>query len=65
MTTGKNPNLTPQETDQDLPVSVPGVSGRGVGWWWPAMGSRTLSAAVDARDLLKEVAIIFFTSTTV
>ena len=42
-----------------------GVSGRGVGWWWPAAESGALSAAVHAWKLLKEVAIIFITSTIV
>ena len=35
----------------------------GVGQQWPAAGSGTWSAAVHAWDLLKEVAIIFITST--
>ena len=34
--------VTPQETDPDLPVSVQGVSGGGVGWWWPSAGSGAL-----------------------
>ena len=41
------------------------MSGRGVGWWWPAAGLGALSVAVRAWDLLKEVAIIFITSTIV
>ena len=40
-----------------LSCECPGVSGGGVGWQWPAAGSRALSAAVCAQDLLKEVAI--------
>ena len=36
-----------------------------MGWWWPAAGLGALSAEVPARDLLKEVAIIFITSTIV
>ena len=36
-----------------------------MGWWWPAAGLGALSAAVQAWDLLKEVAIIFITSTIV
>ena len=36
-----------------------------MGWWWPAAGLGALSVAVSAWDLLKEVAIIFITSTTV
>ena len=43
----------------------PGVSGGGVGQRWPAAGARALSTAVCAWDLLKEVAIIFITSTIV
>ena len=43
----------------------PGVSGRGVGWQWPAAGLEALSVAVCACDLLKEVAIISITSTIV
>ena len=50
--------MTPQETDPDLPS-------RGVGQWWPAGGLGSLSVAVHAWDLLKEVAIIFITSTVV
>ena len=37
----------------------------GTGWQWPAAGLGALSAAVRAWDLLKEVAIIFITSTIV
>ena len=36
-----------------------------MGRWWPASGSEALSAALHAWDLLKEVAIIFITSTIV
>ena len=55
---------TARETDPDLRMSVQ-ESGRGVGQRWPAAGSGALRAAVHAPDLLKEVAIIFITSTTV
>ena len=48
-----------------LAYGCPGVSGGGVGQWWPAAGFGPLSVAVYAWDLLKEVAIIFITSTTV
>ena len=48
-----------------LACECPGVSSGGVGWPWPAAGSGTLSVAVHARDLLKEVAIIFIISTIV
>ena len=34
-----------------------------MGQWWPAAGSGPLHAAVRAWDLLKEVAVIFNTST--
>ena len=36
-----------------------------MGQKWPASGSGALGVAVHARDLLKEVAIIFITSTIV
>ena len=42
-----------------------GVSSQDMGWWWPAVGSGALSVAVCAWDILKEVAIIFITSTIV
>ena len=42
-----------------------GVSSGGVGQQWPAAGSGTLSVAVCAWDLLKEVTIILITSTIV
>ena len=48
-----------------LVCECPGVSGGGVGRWWPAAGLGTLSVAVQAWDLLKEVTITFITSTTV
>ena len=62
--------MTPQETDPDLPVSVQEALvevwvGRGMGGQWPAAGSGALSVAVHAWDLLKEVTIIFITSTIV
>ena len=56
--------VPPQETDPDLP-ECPRVSGGGMGQWWPAVGLGALSVAVCAWDLLKEVAIIFITSTIV
>ena len=52
--------MTPQKTDPDLPVSV--QESLAEAW---AAGSGTLSVAVCAQDLLKEVAIIFITSTIV
>ena len=36
-----------------------------MGRWWPAAGLGALSVAVHAWDLLKEVTIIFITSTIV
>ena len=55
--------VTTQETDPDLPVSVQEspVEAR----WWPAAGLGALSVAVHAWDLLKEVTMIFVTSTIV
>ena len=53
--------MTPQETEPDLPVSV--QESLVVGQRWPAAGSGAPSVAVRAWDLLKEVAIIFITST--
>ena len=40
-----------------------GVSGKGMGWWWPATGLGAWTVAVHAWDLQKEVTIIFLTST--
>ena len=57
--------VTPQETDPDLPGECAGVSNRGVGWQWPAAGLGALNVALHARDLLKEVTIIYSTSTIV
>ena len=42
-----------------------GVSGGGVGQWWPAAELGALSVAVYAWDLLREVSIVFITSTIV
>ena len=42
-----------------------GVSVRGMGRWWPAAVLGALSVAVHAWDLLREVTIIFITSTIV
>ena len=36
-----------------------------MGWQWPATGSGVLSVPVPSWDLLKEVAIVFITSTIV
>ena len=40
-------------------------SGGGMGQWWPAAGSGALSVEVHEWDHLKEVTIIFITSTIV
>ena len=55
----------PMRDSPRLARECPGVSGGGVGRRWPAAGLGALSAAVPAWDLLKEVAIIFITSTIV
>ena len=49
----------------ELACGCLGVSGGGVGRWWPAAGLGALIVAVHARDLLREVTIIFITSTIV
>ena len=55
-----------QETDPDLPVSVQeSLAKAWRGQRWPAAGSEALSAAVRAWGLLKEVIIVFITSTIV
>ena len=41
-----------------LACGCPGVSGGGMGQWWPAAGLGALSVAVHAWDLLREVTII-------
>ena len=63
--------MTPQETDQDLPMSVQesladAWVGSGLAWEvaWMA-GLRALNAAVCECDFLKEVSITFITSTIV
>ena len=57
--------VTPQKTDSNLPMSVQEspVEGWVNGGLLPGLGA--LSAAVCAWDLLKEVTIIFITSTIV
>ena len=57
--------MTPQETDPDLPMSVQESPVEGWVGRWPAAGLGTLCAVVHAWNLLKEVAIIFITSTEV
>ena len=48
-----------------LARECPGGSSWGVGQWWPAAGLGALSVAVHAWRLLREVTIIFITSTIV
>ena len=48
-----------------LTQECPGVSGGSLGQQWPATGLGAMSVAVCAWDLLKEVTIIFTTSTKV
>ena len=55
----------PTRDSPRLACECPGVSGRGVDQWWPTTGLGALSTAVHAWDLLKEVVIIFITSTKV
>ena len=57
--------MAPQETDPDLPVNVQESPVEVWVGWWPAAGLGALSVAVHAWDLLKEVTIIFITSTMV
>ena len=57
--------VIPQETDPDLPMSVQESPVEGWVGRWPAAGLGALSVAVHAWDLVKEVTIIFITSTTV
>ena len=56
--------VTSQETGPDLPVSVQSLQQR-CGWAVAYCRVEALSAAVSAWNLLKEVTIIFITSTTV
>ena len=56
--------MSPQQTEPDLPGSVQ----ESLAQAWvsrPAAGSGSLSEAVHAWDLLKEVTTIFITSTIV
>ena len=48
-----------------LACECPGVSRRNTGQQWPTTGSGALSDAVSAWDLLKDVTIVFITSTIV
>ena len=62
----------PEERNSDptgdcpgLACGCPGVSGKGVGWWWPAAGLGAWTVSVHAWDLLREITITFITSTIV
>ena len=57
--------VTPQETEPDLPVSVQESPVKAFIDGGPLQGQRTLRAALHARGLLKEVTIVFITSTIV
>ena len=57
--------MASQETAPELSHERPGVSRRRVAWQWPATAVGELSVAVCAWNLLKEVTIIFITSTVV
>ena len=64
----QNPGERSSDLTRDchrLARECPGVSGRVLGQQWPAAGLGALTVAVHAWDLLREVAIIFITSTTV
>ena len=57
--------MTPQETDPDLPVSVQDSLAEAWVGGGLLQGWGHLSVAVHAWDLLKDVTIIFITSTIV
>ena len=57
--------MSPKETDPGLSVSVQESLAEAWVGGWPAEGSGALSAAVWEKDLLKEVANVFITSTIV
>ena len=64
----QDPGERSNDTTRDWPRLVcecPEVSSGGVGWWCPAAGSGALSGTMHAWKLLKEVEIIFITSTVV
>ena len=56
--------MIPEETDPDLPVGIKSLQQR-CGLVVASAGLGTLSIAVHSWDLLKEVTIIFITSTVV
>ena len=64
----QDPGERSSDPTRDWPRLVhecPGVSNRGMGRQRPVAGSGALNAAVSAWELLKEVTIVFITSTTV
>ena len=64
----QDPGERSSDPTRDRPIlayEYPGIASRGMDWWWPAAGLGALSVAMHAGDLLKEVAIIFMTSTIV
>ena len=60
----KNPGERNSDPTGDLPLGVQ-ESGEGMGQWWPAAGLGAQTVAVHAWDLLREVTIMFITSTRV
>ena len=46
-------------------MGVQEISSESMGYWWPAAGLGAQNVVVHAWDLLREVTIIFITSTTV
>ena len=58
-------NSDPTGDYPGLACGCPGVSSEGVGQWWPAAGLGARTVVVHAWDLLREVTIIFITSTIV
>ena len=61
----KNEEMEPKEKQHPVMDVTGDVTGRGMGQRWPAAGLGTLSTAARAWELLKEVAIIFITSSIV
>ena len=59
------PRRKEQWPHRRLACDCPGVSGEGLGQWWPAAGLGAWTVAVHAWDLLREVTIIFITSNIV
>ena len=59
------PRRKEQWSHRRLACGCLGVSAEGMGWQWPAAGLGAGTVAVHAWDLLKEVTVIFITSTIV